>query len=141
VHCTAGVSEVSALIAMMMGLSPIGVNVAMFLMAMRRNRIRNRLRVGARLRHHPRKLGDQEQGNQQADKPRYGSEQIHRRIDTLRWKPTPFWPHRVHPSMPRTVCGKLRIYPPIGALCARSSQNSPKKDPTFPEPMACAVVG
>ena len=48
VQCAASVSEVSALIAVMMGLSFIPVNMRMLVMGVRSKRIRNRLRAGAR---------------------------------------------------------------------------------------------
>jgi hypothetical protein len=93
------VGEVSALIAMVMGLSFIPVNMHVLMLGVRSKRVSNRLRAGARRRHDARELRDQEQGDQQTDKPRYGPEPIHLRLDRLRWKPPPLWSHCVPPSM------------------------------------------
>ena len=60
---------------------PVGVVVAMEMMVVRESRVRNRLRVGARRRHHARELRDHEQGHQQSDKPTYRPKPIHLRLD------------------------------------------------------------
>ena len=55
---TAGISEVSAMVPVMRNLSVVGV--VMLMMVVREGGVRNRLRVGARRRHHARELRDHE---------------------------------------------------------------------------------
>jgi hypothetical protein len=80
-QCAARVGEVSALIAMIMGLSFVPVNMHMLMMVVRSGDVRNRLRAGTRRRHDARKLRDQKQGDQQSDKPTHRPKPIHLRLD------------------------------------------------------------
>jgi hypothetical protein len=79
-QCAAGVSQVFAVVVSMRGI-PVGVVVAMEMMVVRESRVRNRLGVGARRRHHARELRDHEQGDQQPDKPTYRPKPVHLRLD------------------------------------------------------------
>jgi hypothetical protein len=53
----------------------------MLMMVVRNSRVRHRLRIGARRRHHARELRDHEQGDQQPDKPAYGPKPIHQGLE------------------------------------------------------------
>ena len=69
------------MVAVMRELPFVGVIVAVLMMVMRSSRVRNRLRVGARRRHHARELRDQKQGDQQPDKPGYRPKPTHQGLD------------------------------------------------------------
>ncbi len=58
VQRTAGIREVSAVVIVVRDLPLVGV--VMLMMVVRESRVRDRLRVGARRRHHARELGDHE---------------------------------------------------------------------------------
>ncbi len=79
----AGIGQIPAVIAVMMDLTCVGVAVAVRMMIVRGNRVRHRLRSGARRRYDPRELRDDEQGDQQPDKPAYRAKPIHPRPDHL----------------------------------------------------------
>ena len=59
-QCAAGISQVDAVVTVMMDVPFVGVVVAMLMMAVRSSRVLYRLRVGARRRHDARELGDHE---------------------------------------------------------------------------------
>jgi hypothetical protein len=85
VQRAAAVGQISAAIAGTMALSLVAAVVAVLMMVVGGNRVRDQLPTGARRRDDARELRDDEQGDQQPDKPSYRPTPIHpRRLDQPR---------------------------------------------------------
>jgi hypothetical protein len=82
VQRAAAVGQISGAVARMMALSFIATVVAVLMVVVCANRVRNGLRAGVRRRDDARELRDDEQGDQQPHKPSYRPKPIHpRRLD------------------------------------------------------------
>jgi len=130
-QCAAGIGQITAVVAVRRDLPFVGVVVAMLMMVMRESRVRNRLGVGARRRHHARELRDQKQGDQQPDKPRYRPKPIHLRLDRSPAGDGSLWSDRVSRSMLFAIrpagfqrCGRRWVSLSLNPLYASSAIKS-----------------